>query len=153
MKNTYLVLILGGEYFAVPVLNVLEVKQKEYVTSVPKSAEHILGVVNFRGDILPVVDIRCTFEMQRLSTEAKFIVIVLELEVNQQMQRFAAVADSVVDVIEVDDAEKIAVPELGLNFDNRYVTGAVRRADNNILLLDVEELFMVNNLIESEPNR
>lgn len=153
MKTTYLVFVLGEESFAVPVMNVLEVKQKEYITSVPKTAGHILGVVNFRGDILPVVDVRCTFGMSSTNSDAKFIVVVLELEASQMKYRFAAIADVVVDVIEIDDLEIIAVPELGLSFDCRFVTGAIRRNGNNILLLNIYELFMVNNLIEAEQSR
>jgi purine-binding chemotaxis protein CheW len=62
-KSTYLTFVIGKEFFAVNVQYVLEVLQHQQITPVPKTPDHILGIINFRGDILPVVDTRCKFNI------------------------------------------------------------------------------------------
>jgi len=143
--TTYLILTLEGEYFAISVLNVLEVMQKQKITSVPKTPPYILGVVNFRGDILPVVETRCKFGFKKLDPSDKFIVIIIEIEDGEHKHRIAITADSVVDVVEVTELDIKAVPDQGLNFDSRFIAGAVRRKDETILLLDIEQMFLTKD--------
>ena len=74
--DTYLTFKLGNELFAVPVTQVLEVLQKQQITKVPKTADHILGIINFRGDILTVIDTRRRFGMEGSGIENQKIIIV-----------------------------------------------------------------------------
>jgi purine-binding chemotaxis protein CheW len=138
--NTYLTFQLNNEFFAVPVTKVLEVLQKQNITPVPKVPDHILGIINFRGDILPVVHTRLKFRFVDETIE-KQIVIVYELGSAESKRLVAATADAVKDVIEITDAEIKPVPEMGLAFDSRFVCGAVYRQDHFFLILDVEKIL------------
>ena len=146
--NTYLTFLLGNESFAVSVSNVLEVLQKRQVTKVPKTPEHIRGIINFRGDILPVVDTRRKFAMEILQDTEKYIVIVFEITNSTKKISIAATADAVKDVIEIKENEIKEVPELGLSFDSQFIQGAIRRNDEFILLLNIEKVFSATNLAE-----
>jgi purine-binding chemotaxis protein CheW len=144
--DTYLTFLLREELFAVSVSKVLEVLQKQQITRVPKTPDHILGIINFRGDILPVADTRRKFGLPATETLDKQIVIVFEIGQNGDRITIAATADAVKDVIEIQENEIKPVPELGLNYDVKYIKGAVRRNESFILLLDVEKIFSAKDL-------
>jgi purine-binding chemotaxis protein CheW len=140
--ETYLTFLIKDEFFAVPVQHVLEVLQKQRITPVPKTPGHILGIINFRGDILPVVDTRQKFNLSISDNNEKHVVIVFEIE-NQDESKMmiAATADAVKDVIEIPEKDIKEVPELGLSFDSRFVSGAIRYENSFILLLDIKKVF------------
>jgi len=145
--ETYLTFLLENEKFAVPVAHVLEVLLKQQITPVPKTAAHILGIINFRGDILPVIDTRQKFNLSLADNNEKQVVIVFEIQNNDGTKTMiSATADAVKDVIEIKDQEIKPVPELGLNFDNRFISGAIHRNDHFILLLDIERVFSAADL-------
>ncbi len=145
--ETYLTFLLENEKFAVPVANVLEVLLKQQITPVPKTASHILGIINFRGDILPVIDTRQKFNLSIADNNEKHVVIVFEIQNSDGTKNMiSATADAVKDVIEIKDQEIKQVPELGLNFDNRFISGAIYRNDHFILLLDIQKVFSAADL-------
>lgn len=145
--STYLTFLIGKEYFAVNVKKVLEVLQHQNITLIPKTPEHILGIINFRGEILPVVDTKLKFNLKSDDTESK-IVIVFEIGSEESKNIIAATADSVKDVIEIVDSEIKPVPEMGIRYNSNFLSGAIRRDDDFILLLNVEKIFSTTDLAE-----
>ena len=144
--DTYLTFMLGNESFAVPVSKVLEVLQKQPITRVPKTPAHILGIINFRGEILPVFDTRQKFNLAATIQNEARIVIVFEIAGLGDKTIIAATADSVKDVIEINYAEIKPVPELGLDYDSQYISGAIRRNENFILMLNIEKVFSLTDI-------
>jgi len=144
-KQTFLTFLLGQEYFAVNVTKVLEVLERQQITKVPQTPGHILGIINFRGEILPVVDTRQKFNLSTQDTEEKHFVIVYDLSTNQNKFIIAATADAVKDVIEIFENEIKPVPEMGISYNAKYISGAIRRKEQFILLLDVEKIFSISD--------
>lgn len=144
-KETYLTFKLGQEFFAVSVVNVLEVLEKQQITPVPCAPEHILGIINFRGSILPVVDTRLKFNLSGLETNLNNILIVFELESVENSFSIAATADAVKDVIEISQDEIQPIPEMGLRYDAQFIRGVVRREESFILLLETEKVFSISD--------
>ena len=144
-KQTFLTFLLGQEYFAVNVTKVLEVLEKQDITKVPKTPPHILGIINFRGDILPVVDTRLKFNLPSQDLEDKNFVIVFDLSTENNKFIIAATADSVKDVIEILDNEIKSVPEMGISYNTKFISGAIRRNDEFILLLDIDKVFSLSD--------
>jgi purine-binding chemotaxis protein CheW len=140
-KETYLTFVLDQEYFAVNVKKVLEVLEEHYITPVPKAPEHILGIINFRGEIVPVVDTRLKFNMPALEGDVKNYAIIFEIGTGQDKFSIAATADAVKDVIEISSEEIKPIPEMGISYDARYLMGTIRYDDKFIMLLDVEKIF------------
>lgn len=138
-KLTYLTFVLANEVFAVNVVNVLEVLEQQQITRVPKVPEHIMGIINFRGDILPVINTRLKFSLGE--DDAKNYIIVFDLMRNNEKHTVSAIVDGVKDVIEIDPDEIKPVPEMGLSFDTRYIEGVIRRSDTFILLIRPEKVF------------
>jgi len=143
-KSTYLTFVLGDELFAVNVVNVLEVLEEQQITRIPKAPEHILGIINFRGDILPVVNTRLKFSMKG-NENAKNYIIVYDLIKNDETYTIASTVDGVKDVIEINPGEIRPVPEMGLSFDARYIEGVIRRNEDFILLIQPEKVFSASD--------
>ena len=146
-KQTLLTFLLGQEYFAVNVTKVLEVLEKQQITKVPQTPGYILGIINFRGEILPVVDMRQKFNLPSQSEDEKNNVIVYDISNDTNKLIFAATADTVKDVIEISEDEIKPVPEMGISYNAKYISGAIRQKDDFILLLDIEKVF---SLTEAE---
>ena len=140
VKNSYLSFLLHKEIFAVDVKNVIEVLEKQSITEVPDTPEYIVGVLNFRGEILPVFEIRTKFNMPEREKDT-YVIIVLELFINEKRQLLGAIVDSVVDVLEISDAEIKEVPELGENNKNESIIGMYKSNDGFIMLLDIQSVF------------
>jgi purine-binding chemotaxis protein CheW len=145
-KETYLTFELGKELFAVNVKNVLEVLEQQQITNVPKAPEHILGIINFRGEILPVVNTRLKFSLSETADLLKNFVIVYIIEEGEKHFTIAATADGVKDVIEISPNEIIPVPEMGISYDSRFIAGAIRRDERFILLINPERVFSISDI-------
>jgi purine-binding chemotaxis protein CheW len=137
---------LGKELFAVNVKNVLEVLEQQQITSVPKAPGHILGIINFRGEILPVVNTRLKFSLTETGDLLKNFVIVYIIGEGEKHFTVAATADGVKDVIEISPDEIKPVPEMGISYDSRFIVGAIRRDENFILLIHPEKVFSINDI-------
>jgi purine-binding chemotaxis protein CheW len=149
-KLTYLTFVIGKEYFAVNVQYVLEVLQHQQITPVPQTPAHILGIINFRGDILPVIDTRQKFNIAIDDDAIRQITIVFDVSTEGQSVVIAATADAVKDVIEIDSAEIKPVPEMGISYDSRLIAGAIRRENQFIMLLDMHKMFLMSDLAFAE---
>lgn len=139
-KSTYLTFELADELFAVNVTRVLEVIEQQQITYIPNSPEHLLGILNFRGEVLPVVDTSKKFSLPVSAPETRKI-IVFDLSSNEKQYLVSAMVDGVNDVIEVHESEIKSIPEIGLRFDSRYLTGVIHQEDHFILRIDPERVF------------
>lgn len=139
-RNSYLSFMLCKEIFAVDVKNVLEVLEKQIITEIPDTPGYITGVVNFRGEILPVIETRVKFKMPCRETE-KYVIIVFELELNGKKQLLGAMVDSVVDVIEIDDSTLKEVPEMGTDYNTDYVKGMLKTNNGFVMVLNIHKVF------------
>jgi purine-binding chemotaxis protein CheW len=142
--QTLLVFDLSGEAFALPVTAIHEVIDPLPVTPVPNAPAHAPGLINVRGIVSPVVDVRLRLRMPArrdagAGKAGRFIV--LELPVAGTLTRIAIGADSVHEVIEADTARLETIPELGARWPEAYVSGVARHNGALVVLLDPETLF------------
>ena len=144
-KETFLTFVLGTELFAVNVKNVLEVLEQQQITRVPKAPEHILGIINFRGEILPVVNTHHKFNLYVEEEMLKNYVIVYDIWQGEHHYNIAATADGVKDVIEILPDEIKPVPEMGISYDSRFMAGVIRRNDSFVLLINPEKVFSLSD--------
>lgn len=147
MSEVYLSFNIGKELFAINVLKVLEVLEKRAISSVPKAPDYILGIINFRGDVVPVFNTRLKFNLNLLGENEKFAIVVLEMVKNGETYRIGATVDKVKDVITINESEIAPVPPMTSTFDAEFLTGIVRREDQFILLIDVDKVFKKREII------
>lgn len=139
--NTFLSFIIDNEYFAVNVGKVLEVLQKQKVTRVPNVTDDIVGVTNFRGEIIPVFETRTRFGLPNRETNDKYVIIVLEITVNSTKSIIGAMADRVKDVINIEENDILAVPKMSNKIKEELISGIYKQKEDFIMLLDVDKMF------------
>ncbi len=150
-KESYLLFRLQEELFAVSVhkvLEIIETGEEHSITHLPKAPESITGVVNFRGNVIPVVNTRIKFDLEDYNENEKFVIIVLSLKINNQEQTIGAQSDKVVDVIEIVENEIKPVPEVSQSYNSDYINGVIHRNGKFIMLLNLENVMATQEIIE-----
>jgi len=146
-KQTLLTFEICSEQFAVNVTKVLEVLEQQQITPVPRAPQFILGIINFRGEILPVINTRQKFNVPFEAEDLKHFVIVFETFANNEKQLVAATADAVKDVIEIDISDIKPVPEMGLGYNTAFISGVVRYNERFVLLIEPDQVFSMNDKV------
>jgi purine-binding chemotaxis protein CheW len=132
-----LVFKLGSEEYGVDILKVQEIRGYEKVTPIPRSPDYLKGVVNLRGTIVPVVDLRIRFGMPDPKYDSLTVVIVLRIA----GRIVGAVVDAVSDVVRLAENEIREAPKLGAMVDSSYLSGVATQGERMILALDIEKLL------------
>ena len=141
LAGRYLTIALGTEHFGIPLLKVQEIMRLPSVTRMPNCPAHIEGVINLRGAIVPIADLRRAMEMGAVDYDEKACVIVLNLDVNGRSLLMGIIVDMVLEVTDLK-ASDIELPPAGINVEGGYVLGLGRKEKGNLsILLDVDRLF------------
>ncbi len=140
-SKSYLSFKLGNELFAVSVKKVLEVMQQKKLTIVPNTPEYIEGVINFRGEIIPVAELRKKLNMPLRKPDQKYILIILDMNIGNFQTKLGAIADGVTDVVSISKKEIKEVPEMGSTFDSKFLKGMIERNSEFTMLLDIDKIF------------
>jgi purine-binding chemotaxis protein CheW len=132
---------IGTETYGVEILRVREIRGWTEVTQIPHAPPHVLGVLNLRGSIVPVVDLRLRFELER--AEYTKVTVIIVLSVNSQVGRreVGVVVDGVSDVVDVSAADVHPAPDLGSRFSTEYIRGLANIGDRMVVLIDVDRLI------------
>ena len=137
----YLSFSLGGEEYGVDILKVQEIKGWEPVRPLPDTPDHIKGVLDLRGTIVPVVDLRLRFGFSGAAYTATTVTIVLRVRVDDREQTVGIVVDNVSDVLDVAADAVRQSPDLGSHIDTRYIQGMVTVDGRMVVLLDTDRLL------------
>lgn len=141
MTRTYLSFTICGDHYAVNVAKVLEVLQEEHITPVPNAPSYIRGIINFRGDVVPVFETRVRFNLPGRGSSESYNIIVLDVSEGADMFRLGAVVDKVKDVISIDDTDIKPVPAMSKEFNTNFLQGIYKLQNEFIMLLNVEKVF------------
>jgi purine-binding chemotaxis protein CheW len=137
----YLTFRLGGEMFAINVFKAREVLDVSHITKVPTAPHYLRGVVNVRGNAIPVVDLRRKFGLPTVADTLSTRIIVMELQMDGESVVTGGLADSVHEVIELEPHEINDPPALGMRWRTDLIVGLGRRDDKFIIILDIERVF------------
>lgn len=130
--NRFLNFTLGEEEFAIPLLSVKEVIAVPETTPIPHTPPHFLGIMNLRGQVISIIDLRKKFSMTAKNTE-ETSVIILDLKT----QFLGVVVDSVNSVLAIKNSEVLEKPMIESSKSTEYITGVFRKNDHLVLLLDI----------------
>ena len=142
-EESYQVLtfVLGKETYGVDILRVQEIRGWSAVTKIPHAPSHVLGVLNLRGSIVPIVDLRMRFLLERVEYTAVTVIIVVSVMSAAGRRDFGVVVDGVSDVVDVDNAKIREAPELGAGRATDYIRGLVAISERMVVLLDIDRLI------------
>ena len=140
-SHQVLTFVLGSETYGVDILKVQEIRGWSAVTKIPHAPSHVLGVLNLRGSIVPIVDLRMRFALDRAEYTAVTVIIVVSVASAAGRRDFGVVVDGVSDVVDVNSAEVKPAPELGSRAATEYIRGLVPVTDRMVVLLDIDRLI------------
>ena len=137
-----LVFILGAEEYGVDILKVQEIRGYDKVKPIPSAPDYLKGVVNLRGVIVPIVDLRVKFRLADIRYDQFTVVVILRIAARV----IGVVVDGVSDVIALAPSEVKAAPRLGSVVDSSFIAGLATQAERMVLLLDIEKLLSSGEL-------
>jgi purine-binding chemotaxis protein CheW len=144
--SQYLTFTLDHDQFAVDISKVREVLEFSTVTKVPRTPEFIRGVLNLRGSVVPVVDLRLKFGLSRTERSIDTCVIITEVESRGEKTVLGALADSVQEVIELEPKNIEPPPRLGTRVDIGFIRGMGKRDDQFLIILDIDKVLSDQDL-------
>ena len=142
-----LTLVLGEETYGVDILRVQEIRGWTPVTRIPYAPAYVLGVLNLRGSIIPIVDLRLLFALERAEYSAVTVIVVVSVICRDTRRNFGVVVDGVSDVVDVDASQMRPAPELGSGAATDHISGLLPVAQRIVILLDVDKLIGYDRIV------
>ncbi|HZU38969.1 MAG TPA: chemotaxis protein CheW [Gemmataceae bacterium] len=144
--NQYLTFKLREEEYGIEILRVQEIKGFSRITPLPNTPSYLKGVLNLRGTVVPIVDLRTKFSLPETAYDRFTVIIVVTVG----KKVVGLVVDAVSDVLNIVPDEVAAAPELGAGIDTSFMTGMAKAGDKLITLLNVEKLVNHEELAVTE---
>ncbi len=140
-SGQYLTFILAGEEYGVEILRVQEIKGWETATPIPNTPEHVLGVLNLRGAVVPIIDLRKRFALECIPYGPTTVVIVVKMLDDDQERTVGLVVDAVADVYRLESSEIQPPPDMGGAIHTDFVRGLATVEEKMVILLEVDCLI------------
>jgi len=142
----YLTYKLADEVFALDITKVREVLDYTTITKVPRTPEFMRGVINLRGSVVPVVDLRLKFGMTKTEQTVNTCIIITEVSVDGEATVLGALADSVQEVLDLGPDQIEPAPKIGVKLKTEFITGMGKQNDKFIIILDIDKVFSTSEL-------
>jgi purine-binding chemotaxis protein CheW len=142
----YLTFKLGDEVFALDISKVREVLDFTTVTKVPRTPDFMRGVINLRGSVVPVVDLRLKFGMTVTEQTVNTCIIIVEVSVDGETTVLGTLADSVQEVLDLDPDHIEPAPKIGTRLNTEFIKGMGKHNDGFIIILDIDRVFSTSEL-------
>jgi purine-binding chemotaxis protein CheW len=137
----WLTFVLDGQEYGVDIQRVQEIKTWTQTTSLPNSPSHIRGVINIRGAIVPIVDLRKRFSLEEIPYTKTTVVLVLTVERDDKERIVGVVVDAVSDVCDANEDQLRPAPDIGVAGDTQFIQGIMTINDQMVIILDVDRLL------------
>jgi len=141
-SNEFLTFHLGDEGFCLGILNVQEIRGYDEITTIANTPDYVKGVINLRGNIVPIFDLRIKFKFEKVEYDALTVVIILNLNGHD----LGIVVDAVSDVIALKDEQISNLPNLVSSIDTAFIKGIATVETEMLIMLDVEKLISKSDL-------
>ncbi len=146
----YLTFVLAGEEYAIDILRVQEIKGWDKVTTLPRTPDYLQGVINLRGTIVPIVDLRKRFNLTEIDYGPTTVVIVLKVFGEEHDRIMGIIVDAVSDVHNLKHDSIRPAPEIKGHVDNRFVNGLTTINNKMVVLMDIDALMNSAEMDEVE---
>ncbi|MDQ8203874.1 chemotaxis protein CheW [Pelagicoccus sp. SDUM812003] len=149
-SNQFITFKLGDESFAINVSQVREVLDLTQITKVPTAPKYMKGVVNVRGSAIPVADLRLKFGLPEAKETVNSRILVLEITIDGEACVIGGIADSVHEVIELDQSQIDPPPTIAMRWKSEFIHGMGKRNDQFVIMLDIDAVFSSDEAIISK---
>lgn len=150
-SEQYLTFMLAGEEYGVDILRVQEIKGWDKVTRIPHTPDYVLGVINLRGAVVPIVDLRRRFNLDAIAFGPTTVVIVMRIMRGRVEHVVGVVVDAVSEVYNVDPAESKPPPDVCGSIDTVFVKALATIENKMLILLDIDRLIGSSIIDETLP--
>ena len=141
----FLTFVMEGEEYGIDILNVQEIRGWDNVAPIPNAPAHVSGVINLRGAIVPVIDLRVMFAFNEARYDENTVVIVLKVESQRVNRIMGVVVDAVSDVFSLSEEDKRPPPNVNQNISQNYINGLTEVKGKMVIFLDCEKLLDIEN--------
>ena len=151
-KNKYITFFLDSEEYGVEIYKVKEIIGIMDITSVPSTPTYIKGVLNLRGKIVPIIDLRLKFGLEFKEYADRTSIIVIEMDINGKITPIGIVVDTVEKVLQINEEDIEETPSFGVNINTEFILGMAKVEDTVKILLNInkiltsEELTFINKI-------
>jgi len=142
----YLTFTLSNEEFGIRVLKVREIMGLQEITAVPQTPAHVKGVINLRGRVVPVIDLRLKFGLPQAEYSQRTCIIVTQIQGESGPLMMGIVVDGVSEVLNLSDQEIEDTPDFGEDIGNRYLLGMAKVKGKVKILLDIDKVLSAQDL-------
>ena len=146
-RKSYINFSIGNENFAIIVNRVLEIMHLNQLTHVPNASDFVKGILNFRGAIVPVINLRKRFNFMQQEVDGDMVVVV-EVMNNDNNVLMGLLVDEVTDVIEFEYKDIRTVPEIGIKYNPDFLEGFIEMNGKFTMVLDVDRVLSISELAE-----
>ena len=133
---------LGTEGYGIPILKVKEIIGMMHITPVPKTADFVKGIINLRGKIIPVMDLRTKFGMEEKEYNERTCILVIEIEMMNVQKLLGVVVDTVSEVVSITSDAIEPPPECGSDVEQNFILGIGKLKDRVVIILDIDNIFI-----------
>jgi purine-binding chemotaxis protein CheW len=137
-EGKYLTFSLGDEEYGIGILRVKEIIGMMRITPIPQTPEYVKGVINLRGKVIPVIDLRVRFAMASASYTERTCIVVVEIDAATGRLHIGIVVDSVSEVLNIKGSDIEETPEFGTTLNTDYIFGMAKTAGSVKILLDID---------------
>jgi purine-binding chemotaxis protein CheW len=142
----YLSFLLDNEEYGLEILKVREIIGYMDITSVPRTPEHVLGVINLRGQVIPVIDLRLKFGLEKVDVTSQTCIIVVESEIQGNRTSIGIVVDQVEEVLNIRANDIEDTLQFGASVNTDFILGMGKFEDSVKILLDIDKVLADTNL-------
>jgi len=137
----HLVFLLGGSSYGIPILEVSDINGLMEITPIPKAPSFIKGVINLRGKVIPVMDLRLKFGMPEKEYDKQTCIIIINLTINNAKKQMGVVVDTVSEVFDIPLSEIEAPPSYGTSIEENFLNGIGKVKGKLVVLLDIAKVL------------
>ncbi|QEN08323.1 chemotaxis protein CheW [Oceanispirochaeta crateris] len=137
----YLTFNVGGDDYAINVGNIREVLEFQSVSRVPRMPDYMRGIINLRGSVVPVIDLKTKFDLGQTEKSIDTSVIVTELKIGDDDVVLGLLTDAVNEVVDIDETDIEPTPNIGTTIDSSFIKGMGKKDDKFIIILNINRIF------------
>jgi purine-binding chemotaxis protein CheW len=148
VMNSYLSFRLGDEIFAIHVAKVHKILEMSSITELPHSPDYMKGVINLRGNVLPVIDARVKFGLEPIAKTKSTSILVVEVEISGESVLLGMMVDAVQAVLKIETEDMLPAPTLGDKYKSDFITNMTKVKDKFYIILDLDAVFSSDDHIQ-----
>jgi purine-binding chemotaxis protein CheW len=152
-SEKYLIFNVGNETFGIPVKKVREVIEYCKIFVIPSVPDYIAGVINLRGDVIPVIDLTCRFYGYKCDKTILTSIVFIEIEYNDKIVEIGIIIDEIRSVVDIYDNDLEAIPDFAVKIRADYIQNIGKVRDDFVILLDVDRVLDIGELSRINPDK